>query len=43
MGANQTADAAAIHKEVRAHYARAAAEASSGAEPGVVSRCGDGD
>ena len=42
MSANETADAAAIHEEVRARYAQAAAQASSGAEPGIVSCCGDG-
>jgi SAM-dependent methyltransferase len=31
-----------IHEQVRRRYARAAAEASSGAQPGIVSGCGEG-
>jgi len=41
MSANPTTDADAIHEQVRVRYAQAAAEATAGAEPGIVSCCGD--
>ncbi len=31
-----------IHEQVRERYAQAAAEASSGVQPGIVSGCGEG-
>ena len=42
MSANPTADAEAIHEEVRERYAQAALEAASGAQPGIIGGCGEG-